>query len=222
VRSHRVEDVSRRQFLKRAVIVAAALPVLPLGCAATRSSEATGRAREETRRAPGREWAGAADGPPDPSWQTTMVSADEPGEPLVLAGTIFQPDGVTPARGITLYVYHTDARGYYSDEQAAGQPPQPRLRGWMRTGDDGRYEFRTIKPGGYPGRLDPVHIHTTLSGPGYEEYWIDSYWFEGDPRVTADYRARLSGRGGSNPIIALKRDDRGVLRGVRDIRLERV
>jgi protocatechuate 3,4-dioxygenase beta subunit len=220
-------ELNRRQFIRRAGVVAIALPLLPLGCVAFRDSgAAVAGAVTNTATpppvAPAQEWAGAADGPPNPSWKTKMVGDDEPGEPLLLYGTIFQPDGVTPARGITLYVYHTDARGYYTNQRASAGPQKPRLRGWMRTGEDGRYEFRTIRPGGYPGRTDPEHIHVTLSGPGYPEYWVDSYWFEGDPRISPEHRARLSGRGGFPPIITLKRDEQGVLKGTRNLKLERV
>ncbi|HEX8846348.1 MAG TPA: twin-arginine translocation signal domain-containing protein [Pyrinomonadaceae bacterium] len=209
-------ELNRRQFIKHAAVAAVALPLLPLGCAASNKGEAGVRA------ATAQDWAGAADGPLNPSWNTTITSATEPGEPMLIGGTVFGPDGKTPARGITIYVYHTDAEGYYSREPQNGQPPRPRLRGWMRTGEDGRYEFRTIKPGGYPGRTDPVHIHVTLSGKDYPEYWIDSYWFEGDPRINDSYRSKLSGRGGFNPIITLRRDGQGVLRGERNIRLEHV
>jgi protocatechuate 3,4-dioxygenase beta subunit len=90
----------------------------------------------------------------------------------------------------------------------------------MRTGRDGRYEFRTIKPGGYPNRTDPAHIHLTVSGEGYPEYWIDSIWFEGDERIKPEMVKRLSGRGGFNPIIKLERDANNVWRAARNIKLE--
>ena len=213
-----LNEVSRRQFIQRVAVVVVALQVLPLGCAALKGSDEPKRAAAT----PAQDWTGAADGPANPSWKTTMVAANEPGEPILLSGTIFQPDGVTPAKGITLYVYHTDARGYYTHEAASRQQQKPRLRGWMRTGDDGRYEFRTIRPGSYPGTTAPQHIHTTLSGPGYPEYWIDSYLFEDDPFVSAEHRSKLSGRGGFQSIITLKRDEQGVLRGVRDIKLQHI
>lgn len=38
-----LSELSRRQFIKRVAVVAVALPALPLGCAASKSSEATGR-----------------------------------------------------------------------------------------------------------------------------------------------------------------------------------
>ena len=57
---------------------------------------------------------------------------------LGLFQALADSDGVTPAEGIVLYVYHTDATGYYNKDD---DPYNPRLRGWMKTGKDGRYEF---------------------------------------------------------------------------------
>jgi len=217
-------ELSRRQFLRQAAIVAVALPALPLGCAALSSKDETKRMEtaKPASTAPAQDWAGAAEAPPDVSWKTKMVAASEPGTPLLVSGRIFQPDGVTPASGVMLYVYHTDVKGYYTNEASGRQSQKPRLRGWMRTGADGRYEFLSIRPGSYPGTTTPQHIHVTLSGAGYTEYWIDSYLFEDDPHLTAEHRSKLSGRGGFQPVLTLKRDEQGVFRGVRDLMLERV
>lgn len=126
---------------------------------------------------------GSCEAPNDLSWKTVIPPSDEPGEPLAISGTIYLPDGTTPAKGIVLFVYHTDATGYYNKQDDASHP---RLRGWMRTNADGRYEFRTIKPGAYPHRNTPAHIHAHIYGPGYSERSIDDYWFKDDPRITAE------------------------------------
>ena len=97
-----------------------------------------------------------------------------------MSGTIFQPDGKTPADGVVLCVYHTDATGYYSKDD---DPYNPRLRGWMKTGPDGKYEFHTIRPAPYPRRDTPAHIHAQIYSEKIPEYAIDEYWFEGDPLI---------------------------------------
>ena len=74
----------------------------------------------------------------------------------------------------------------------------------------------TIRPGAYPGRGDPAHIHATITEPGQPEGYIDEFVFEGDPRVTAAYRARLRGRGGSG-VVRLTRGRDHVWRGERNI-----
>jgi protocatechuate 3,4-dioxygenase beta subunit len=146
-----------------------------------------------------------------------VTSADEPGEPLDISGTIYRPDGTNPAAGMVLFIYHTDATGYYNKND---DPGHPRIRGWMQTGADGKYEFRTIKPAPYPQRTTPAHIHAHVYGAGYSERSIDDYWFEGDPFITAKELARVNEQGSSPAIVTLKRDGEGVLRGVRDIKLK--
>jgi protocatechuate 3,4-dioxygenase, beta subunit len=214
MRDEGLVTLDRRQFIMRAAAVAILLPTLPLGCSASLGSDQT------AARTTGLEGGGAADAPANLSWQTTMVSADEPGEPLIVSGTIFQPDGATPASGVMLYVYHTDARGYYSERDGDGGPPRPRLKGWMKTGPDGRYEFRTIVPASYPGSRNPAHIHGSLSGPSYPERWIEEFWFEDDAFITTEMRSKVKGTGRFSPILTLRRGEDGVRLGTRDFKLE--
>ncbi|MGZ8843392.1 MAG: dioxygenase family protein, partial [Pyrinomonadaceae bacterium] len=78
-------------------------------------------------------------------WKVSIVSEQEPGEPLIVSGTIYSPDGKQPLPGITLYVYQTDVTGRYSTSGTGGDNRATRIHGVMRTNADGRYEFRTIK-----------------------------------------------------------------------------
>jgi len=159
---------------------------------------------------------GSCIAPASLSWKTVVTSPGEAGEPLHISGTIFQPDG-KPANGIVLFIYHTDVTGYYNEKDDASHP---RLKGWMKTGPDGRYEFRTIRPGPYPHRTTPAHIHAHLYGPQYSERSINDYWFEGDPFITAKELARRKQEGDVPSIISLKRDGEGVWQGVRDITIK--
>lgn len=143
----------------------------------------------------------------------------EAGAPLVVSGRAFAANGRTPVEGLTLYVYHTDARGHYSELDGNGQPPQPRIRGWVRTDREGRYEFRTTRPGPYPRGRTPAHIHAKVYGAGYAERWIEEYWFEDDPFVPDEARARYRDSGAFSPIMKVTRDADGRLRCARDIRL---
>jgi protocatechuate 3,4-dioxygenase beta subunit len=176
---------------------------------------------QEPRPLPDCEWCGAAEAPDDVSWTTTIAGADEPGEPMVITGTVYRPDGETPAPGILLYVYHTNAEGIYptrGDEQGNARR-HGYLRGWMRTDAAGRYRFTTIRPGTYPSRNEPAHVHMTIKEPDRAEHWVDSIVFADDPLVDADYRAEQDERGGSG-IVALTRDEDGVWRGQRDVVLK--
>ncbi|HEV2853325.1 MAG TPA: intradiol ring-cleavage dioxygenase [Thermoanaerobaculia bacterium] len=159
--------------------------------------------------------------PRELSWRTTVAGKEEPGEPLEMRGVIYQRDGRTPAPGVILYVYHTDAKGYYSP--APGQTRGRRnghLRGWMKTDARGRYEFRTIRPAPYPSRDNPAHIHVVVKEPGKNEYYLDEYVFADDPLLTPERRSKLENRGGSG-IVALSRNQDGVWTGRRDLILGR-
>ena len=152
--------------------------------------------------------------------KATIVSEKEPGDRMIISGTIYAPDGRTPLEGIDLFVYQTDSTGRYSTEGSGGDNRNTRIHGLVRSGKDGRYEFHTIKPGSYPASRNPAHIHAFISGPGYPEYWIDEYHFDDDPFVTAEMRSK-AGQGSFSSILTLKREADGVLLGVRDIKVER-
>jgi protocatechuate 3,4-dioxygenase beta subunit len=153
------------------------------------------------------------------NWNVRIVSDQEPGEPLIVSGTIYSPDGKQPLPGITLYVYQTDATGRYTT--SGGNNRGTRIHGVMKTDANGRYEFRTIKPGSYPNTRNPAHIHAYVSGPGYPEYWIDEYLFADDPFVQDDAKQKAGTLGTFAPILKPVRGNDGILHAVRDIRIER-
>ncbi len=113
------------------------------------------------------------------SWEITIAESDEPGERLIVEGIVTGSDG-KPVEGAIVYVYHTDARGYYSKDNSDGTA---RLCGLMRTGADGRYRFRTIKPASYPNSDIPAHVHYVVSGANFSEqsFLLE---FEGDPHLS--------------------------------------
>jgi protocatechuate 3,4-dioxygenase, beta subunit len=151
-----------------------------------------------------------------------MVSDSEPGEPVIISGTIYLPDGKTPAKNAILSVWHTDANGNYILSGGGAGEEHPRLHGRMKTGADGKYEFRTIRPAQYPSHTSPAHIHAHISAPDFPEYAL-AYYFEGDNLITDQNRAKLNSyRGGTPSIITLIKDSNGVWIGHRDIILEYV
>jgi protocatechuate 3,4-dioxygenase beta subunit len=152
-------------------------------------------------------------------WKVRIVSDQEAGEPLIVTGTIYTPDGKKPLTGITLYVYQTDATGRYST--SGGDNRGTRIHGVMRTNVEGRYEFRTIKPGSYPNSRNPAHIHAFVSGPDYPEYWIDEYLFADDPFIKDEDKQKAGSQESFSHILNLTRGSDGILRAVRDIKIER-
>lgn len=134
------------------------------------------------------------------------------GEPLLVEGTVRKADGAA-ARGIIVYAYQTDAGGIYP----TGTTPHGKLRSWARTDAKGHYRFDTIRPGAYPTRDNPQHIHMHVIEPGKGTYYIDDVIFDDDPLLTAGHRQRMRrGRGGygdSRP----QRDAQGVWHVRRDV-----
>lgn len=152
------------------------------------------------------------------SWQTTISPEGEPGEPLEVSGIIYRKDGKTPAAGVILYVYHTDREGRYSRGAGATECARRHglLRGWIKTGADGRYRFRTIRPASYPQSKIEQHIHAIIREAGMGEYWIDDFVFDDDPFLTAALRSRHAERGGSG-VLRPQKNQQGVWLAERDI-----
>lgn len=151
-----------------------------------------------------------------------LAGPEEPGERLVLSGQVTMPDSAQPAEGVIIYAHHTNAAGLYANGSQATEWSRRhgRLRGWARTGADGRYSFVTIRPGPYPDRTAPAHIHLFVGEPGRRPYYIDDVVFDGGFGVTAAYRSAQELRGGSG-IVRLRRQPDGTLLAVRNISLER-
>lgn len=114
---------------------------------------------------------------------TRIVRPDEPGELLVVTGHVVAPDGRSPAAGVTVYAYNTDAQGYYGEDR---KEYPPRIYGWMQTDAAGRFELRTIRPGRYPGMRVAAHVHFELWGGGYPAQWTEELKFDGDSYLTSD------------------------------------
>ncbi|HXE75097.1 MAG TPA: hypothetical protein VNN18_05620 [Candidatus Xenobia bacterium] len=148
-----------------------------------------------------------------------LVSENEPGEHLIVRGTVYAPDGVTPAGGVQLTAHQADAQGYYCLPPSAerdqtlprdncpDEPPRSaRIRGSLTTDAQGRYEFHTIKPGSYPHSRNPAHIHFKASGAGYPEQYPHDLNFAGDPFLSAAEVAAARPAGKFNYICEPQRE----------------
>lgn len=138
-------------------------------------------------------------------------------EKLVLTGTVYAQDGRTPASGIIVYAYHTDGTGVYpvQGHETGWGKRHGTLRGWVRTGKDGRYTFFTTMPAAYPDGREPAHIHLTVKEPGLIPYFIDDVLFENDLLLTQAVRDKQPQRGAGG-IVSL-REEAGVPIAERDI-----
>ena len=110
------------------------------------------------------------------------ICLDRKGEDMVISGRILDMDG-NPVAGATIDVWQANDEGFY-DVQQKGIQPDFNLRGVFRTGADGRYWFRAVKPRFYPipddgpvGKLlaalgrhpyRPAHLHYIIKADGFE------------------------------------------------------
>jgi protocatechuate 3,4-dioxygenase beta subunit len=119
---------------------------------------------------------------------TVIVPSDEPGTPLVVSGVVRDESGA-PLAGAQVYVFQTSESGSYSSRggnaRDMGDSLNPRLFGYMKTGADGRYEFRTIRPGQYPTNGPPAHIHYEVNAPGFDKM-VSEFMLEDDSRMTPE------------------------------------
>ncbi len=211
----------RRDFLKSALIAAAAFPVLA-GCKVeTLAQKADTKLAliKKNAQGVGVEGMGAIDAPANVTWQTAFKIVPDDGEPMIISGTVYKPDGKTVAPDTLIYFYHTDKYGIYG---RSGQHKHGRFRGWMLTDARGRYEFASIRPASYPNSTQSQHVHMTVTAEDRKEDWIDSILFEGDKFLTVRERDMAGRKGGFNNIVKLVRAEDGIMRGVRDIQLWQV
>ena len=109
-----------------------------------------------------------------------IASPDEPGELLVLAGQlVLAPECGTPLADHVIDFWQADAGGEYF----GAVDSDFRLRGQIRTSDEGRFELQTIMPGRYAtsAGLRPAHIHLRVWTPEGVDRLVTQLYFEGDP-----------------------------------------
>jgi protocatechuate 3,4-dioxygenase, beta subunit len=168
-------------------------------------------------------------------WDLTRngcTSGEPLGERIIVAGRVLD-ESARPMPHTLIEIWQTNAAGRYvhiADQHDA--PLDPNFFGGGRciTDREGRYFFRTIKPGAYPwGNHDnawrPAHIHLSLFGPSFLTRLVTQLYFPGDPLLAFDpiflatplhARDRLVARfslGLTQPGIALGYEFDIVLRG---------
>ena len=123
--------LTRREFVSSLSISMLAAPLV--ACSAQKASTVPAIIDHSRERLPYTDGFGSMPcskciAPPTMSSRITIADVAEPGQRMVMSGTIFRSDGKTPAEGIVLYVYHTDNTGYYSKDDDPYNPRQVRVR----------------------------------------------------------------------------------------------
>ena len=146
-------------------------------------------------------------------WKITIASGSEPGERLIVTGQVFESDGKTPVQDAEIFVYQTDAAGYYRDEK-------DRLGGTMTTNSEGRYEYHTIKPAPYPGGTNPAHVHYKVTGKNIPEQWFELQ-FSDDKLLSKEQVEKEMKKNNFSQIQKTIKDLDGVLKCTMDIIIKR-
>jgi len=141
----------------------------------------------------------------------TSAGWNEKGQKLLITGTVFQIDGKTPAPNVIAYYHHTDNNGYYSprNDKPENQTRHGHLRGWVKTGPDGKYAIHTVRPAPYPGEQIPAHVHWLIKEPDIEnEYWVGDLMFEDDKLLIPYQKNHTVGNRGGRGVerVLLKGD----------------
>lgn len=129
------------------------------------------------------------------------LDADENASPLVIRGTVTARDG-KPVAGAVVECWHANSKGFYSHFDPTGAQSPFNLRGAVKTGADGKYEFRTLMPVGYGcppqgatqqlldalGRHGnrPAHVHFFVTSE-HNRKLTTQINIEGDPLIWDDF-----------------------------------
>ena len=109
------------------------------------------------------------------------ICLDQKGEPMLVRGRILDTEG-QPIAAAKIDVWQANDEGFY-DVQQQGIQPEFNLRGVFRTGSNGAYWFRGVKPKYYPIPADgpvgqmlqalgrhpyrPAHLHYIITATGF-------------------------------------------------------
>lgn len=120
-----------------------------------------------------------------------ISTADEPGKKIKVQCAITDKEG-KPVAGALVYLYQTDAKGWYSAASPhvggnEGDMRHARLFGYVKTDVTGKFELHTIKPSGYPRSDLPAHIHVHVWATGYADF-VNEFLFDDDERLLGEIR----------------------------------
>ncbi|MFC5695242.1 twin-arginine translocation pathway signal protein [Pseudomonas sp. GCM10022186] len=162
-------------------------------------------------------------------FQARLAGPEEPGERLVVSGTVFSSDCRTPVPGALVEVWQANSTGLYDTEKPGNFTDSGNfhLRGMLYTDQQGKYRIETVMPGRYPvppnlpglekyaGLMRPAHIHFRVIDSLHVPLTMQLY-FKGDPFIAKDPWASQK----PSSAIALEQDGE-LRRGVFDIVLAR-
>lgn len=118
----------------------------------------------------------------------SIVRSPTPGEPVLVQAEVVDTAG-QPIAGAEVDVWHASTEGFYENQDPV--QADMNLRGTFMTDATGRFEFRTVKPVGYPVPVDgpvgdllrlqgrhnlrPAHIHFLIAKAGFKTPFAQVY-----------------------------------------------
>jgi catechol 1,2-dioxygenase len=162
-------------------------------------------------------------------FRARLAGPDEPGDRLILTGTVFASDCRTPLPGTLIEMWQANHAGVYDTEKPGNftEATSFHMRGMLYTDEKGQYEIETVIPGRYPippglpglekfaGQTRPAHIHFKIMESLHVPVTTQLY-FKGDPFIPDDVWASRN----PSAAIELVQDDT-LRRGVYDVVLAR-
>ena len=128
----------------------------------------------------------------------TLVRSPTPGTELFVSVSLEDADG-RPVAGAEVDVWHSSPEGLYENQDA--NQAEMNLRGRFVSDAGGRFEFRSVKPAGYPIPVDgpvgdlvratrrhnfrPAHLHFMVFKPGFKTL-ISQVYSPDDPNIDSD------------------------------------
>lgn len=129
------------------------------------------------------------------------------GPHIIIKGQITDVTG-NPVENAVIDLWQANAKGRYRHPRDPNpQPLDPNFQGWaiINSGKDGRYRFKTVKPGAYPASetwIRPPHIHFKISKDGYNPL-ITQMYFPGEKLNETDLLLRNQ-KASDRPLMIAK------------------
>jgi len=140
-----------------------------------------------------------------------LAGPEEPGEWIEVDGRTIDAAGA-PVAGAVVRLFAADAEGRYHPVLEGERVP--RIFGTVVSDEKGRFGFRTVRPGPYPGTRNARHVHVAaragelrLAAPGYVV-------FDDDPLLAEPQNAEQRGE-----ALRIRMPADGSARGTLDLPL---
>lgn len=154
----------------------------------------------------------------------TILCDNSKKEKLKITGTVYEADGVTPAKNTVLYFEQANEDGEYEliTKNGVQYLNQSAV---IKTDENGQYTLDTFVPGytrkplTYPSTSRPKHIHVYVVENGSIAYELPALVFHDDSALSKFCKRRLVKKGQDNLIVTQKENN--ILIASKDIKLKK-